>query len=141
MITRVSCAAFTLLLPFVIGCSLQRAQEAEAAKTQMIGMSREDVLTCMGPPAQKSSEGATEVWSYPSGNGQVDIVSSFAGSASGGVAYGSAIGSSRQRFCVVNLIMIDGKVKVVNYNGPTGGVLTRGEQCAYAVENCVKPPR
>lgn len=133
MTARVCRTAFLiLLLSCLISCSLQRAQEAEAAKTKMVGMSREDVLTCMGPPAQKTSEGTTEVWTYPSGNGRVDSFASFAGSASGGVAYGSAIGSSQQRFCVVNLIVTDGRVKAVNYNGPTGGLLTRGEQCAYA---------
>ena len=35
--------------------------------------------------------------------------------------------------------MTEGKVKAINYNGPTGGILTTGEQRAYALENCVKP--
>jgi hypothetical protein len=32
-----------------------------------------------------------------------------------------------------------GAVSAVNYQGPTGGLITAGEQCAYAVEPCVKP--
>ena len=35
----------------------------------MVGMSKEQVLTCMGPPASKTAEGQTEVWSYNSGDG------------------------------------------------------------------------
>jgi hypothetical protein len=128
-----------LLLLFVLtGCSLQRAQEAEQAKAQMIGMPKEAVFACMGPPAQKSSEGATEIWSYPSGNRRVDTVTSFGGSTSGGAVYGAGVGVSRARFCVVNLVIVDGNVQAVNYNGPTGGLLTHGEQCAYAIENCLK---
>ena len=26
----------------------------------------------------------------------------------------------------------------VNYSGPTGGLITEGEQCAFAVQNCTK---
>jgi hypothetical protein len=34
--------------------------------------------------------------------------------------------------------MNSGRVTAVNYAGPTGGLLTAGEQCAYAVDACVK---
>jgi len=34
----------------------------------MVGLSREQVLQCMGPPGNKMAEGASEVWSYESGN-------------------------------------------------------------------------
>jgi hypothetical protein len=131
--------ALTCLVPFLIGCAVQRAQQAEDAKTQMIGMSKEQVFTCMGPPAQKSSEGTTEIWSYPSGNGRVDSVGTAGGVAYGSGAFGIGSGFSEKRFYVVNLVMTDDKVKAVNYNGPTGGLLTTGEQCAYVIENCVKP--
>jgi hypothetical protein len=49
----------------------------------MIGLSKEQVLACMGPPVSKAKEGSTEVWSYPSGDGTTNA-SSF-GSASNGV--------------------------------------------------------
>jgi hypothetical protein len=34
--------------------------------------------------------------------------------------------------------MMNGRVNRVNYVGPTGGLLTPGEQCAYAVQACVQ---
>lgn len=96
----------------------------------MVGMTKENVLTCMGPPASKAAEGATEVWSYDSGNGmEVASVS--------GDRYSATAVSSR-RFCRVNVVMTSGAVSAVNYSGPTGGLLTAGEQCAYAVDACVK---
>jgi hypothetical protein len=91
-------------------------------------MTKEQILGCMGPPVAKAAEGATEVWSYSSGNAQTDLA------ISGG--RGWAMGTSTQRFCTVNVTMADGRVSRVNYVGPTGGLLTPGEQCAFALQNC-----
>lgn len=115
----------------VSGCAIQRAQVAQDARVQMVGLSKEQVLVCMGPPASKAAEGQTEVWSYNSGDGTIV--------ASGSASYGSFSGSSSRRFCHINVVMTGGAVAAVNYQGPTGGLITAGEQCAYAVDACVKP--
>jgi outer membrane protein assembly factor BamE (lipoprotein component of BamABCDE complex) len=113
----------------VAGCAIQRAQTAATAQGQMIGMSKEQVLACMGPPMNKAAEGATEVWSYASGNGRTDVA------MAGGDGWAS--GSSSKRFCTVNVTMSSGRISRINYVGPTGGLLTPGEQCAFALQNCV----
>jgi hypothetical protein len=41
------------------GCALQRAQVAQDARGAMVGLSKEQVLACMGPPANKAAEGQT----------------------------------------------------------------------------------
>jgi hypothetical protein len=110
----------------VAGCAIQRAQIAQDARASMVGMTKEQALACMGPPVNKGVEGATEVWSYPSGNG-----------ATVGT-YGNGIATSSRRFCTVNLTMAAGRISQVNYLGPTGGLLTAGEQCEFAIQNCVK---
>jgi hypothetical protein len=97
-----------VIAAWVIGCAGDRAQIANYAQNKMIGLTKEQILACMGPPASKSTEGATEVWSYPSGN----------------------------RICTVNVTMMDGKVKRLNYVDPTGGQLSQNEQCFFAVANC-----
>jgi hypothetical protein len=112
------------------GCAFQRAEVAQTAQTSMIGMPKEQVLACMGAPANKATEGKTEVWGYNSGNGTTVTDASF------GKFGGTAVSSSR--FCNVNIVMTGGQVSAVNYTGPTGGLLTAGEQCAYAVDACVK---
>jgi hypothetical protein len=94
------------------GCAIQRAQIAQDARAQMVGMSREQVLVCMGPPANKAAEGQTEVWSYNSGDGTTVT--------SGSVSYGNFSGSSSRRFCQINVVMSGGAVSAVNYQGPTG---------------------
>jgi outer membrane protein assembly factor BamE (lipoprotein component of BamABCDE complex) len=112
------------------GCAIQRAQEALDARAQMIGMSKEQVLACMGAPVNKAAEGMTEVWGYNSGNGMTVTDASY------GRFGGTAVSSSR--FCNINVVMNKGQVAAINYAGPTGGLLTAGEQCAYAVDACVR---
>jgi outer membrane protein assembly factor BamE (lipoprotein component of BamABCDE complex) len=112
------------------GCAFQRAEIAQDARAQMVGMSKEQVLACMGAPANKATEGATEVWGYASGNGMTVATASY--DRYGGTAVSSS------RFCNIGIVFANGQVSAVNYAGPTGGLLTAGEQCAYAVNACVK---
>ena len=51
-------AVLLVCLILLSGCALGRADDAAAAKKQMIGLSRENVLACMGPPKRKASDGA-----------------------------------------------------------------------------------
>ena len=134
----------------VSGCAIQRAQEASDARTKMIGMSKEQVLACMGPPANRAAEGATEVWSYNSGNNQTTL-STFGTSNTNASVYGNrnyasgqatttgtGFGIAQSRYCTINVTMLNGQVSRMNYIGPTGGLLTQGEQCAFAVQNCLR---
>lgn len=142
----------TSLLLF--GCSVQRAVVAQSAQDKMLGFSKEQVLACMGPPRDRMTAGATEVWSYGSGNGRVTTVGSSTTHTDGKItgertptglsgsgeftsrSFGSQITTARS--CTVNVTMNDGSVSRVNFVGATGGILTRGEQCAFAVENCAR---
>jgi hypothetical protein len=128
-------ASAVIAATLLAACSVQRAETARTAKEQMIGLSKEKVLACMGPPANLMTVGGTEVWAYASGNGQT-VGSAF---ASGGSGFASGFGVTEQRFCKVDVVMTKDVVSEVNYSGPTGGILTQGEQCAFAVQNCVQP--
>ena len=121
------------VISLATACALQRAEVARNAQEQMIGLSKEKILACMGPPANRLAEGSTEVWSYASGNGMTE------GSVfvSGGNGFASGSGVSTRRFCQINVVMTNGSVSRVNYSGPTGGLLSAREQCAFAVANCV----
>jgi hypothetical protein len=119
-------------------CSYQRAEVAADAKSKMIGMSREQVLACMGAPSQHAAVGETEVWSYPSG-GDTRTFTTASGSIDA-AGNANAVGSSysAHRYCIVNVVMTANRVSAVNYTGRTGGWATHGEQCAFAVQNCVE---
>ena len=125
--------AALLVVLSLCSCEFQRSQDAADAKRKMIGMSKEDVLTCMGPPKQKATVNATEVWAYNSTNAQATGYSNshrYAGDT-------FSFGERTKSFCTVNIVMKNDKVAVVHYNGPTGGLLTSDEQCGYAVTHCV----
>jgi hypothetical protein len=144
------CGMLAVAAMLLAGCAVQRAQVAQDAQSSMVGLSKEQVLACMGPPQNKAAEGQTEVWSYASGNGynstiatsnvetngQAQLVGNQVYGSSSSSGFGTAV--SRRRFCTVNVVMSGGYVSAVNYQGPTGGLLTAGEQCAYAVEACTK---
>jgi hypothetical protein len=113
--------------PMVIGfaltaCAVQRAQIANDARINMIGLSKEQVVACMGPPLNQYAQGATEVWSYNSGNNTTP----------------AAPGNGR--YCTVNIKMWNGRVGAVDYLGPTGGIITFNEACAVAIEKCAGKP-
>jgi hypothetical protein len=142
-------AALALPLLALTACAMQRAQDAEEAQRRMIGLTKERVFACMGIPNRKATEGNIEIWSYKSGNehretsshrttfsakryvSDDDVTDVF------GSSFGLGDSVSEKRFCTVQIVMTDGKVEAVHYNGPTGGFLTDDEQCAYAVRNCL----
>jgi hypothetical protein len=160
--TAVRTPLIGLALFLLTGCVIQRAQTAANAQTGMVGMSKEQVLACMGVPNASMAEGNTEVWSYSSGNGRSDTFTTansstvgsgqvlgsatrigpttYFGANATGASNTNAVGfaTTRQRSCTINVVMSGGQVSRVNYSGPTGGVVTPGEQCAYAVQNCVR---
>jgi hypothetical protein len=142
---RILFGLFTVVIAgaLLCGCELQRSMRASDAKTKMIGMSKEQVLFCMGPPKQKAHVGKTEVWAYSSTNG---LKSSYGDYFRNATRYGAntvgnsaTYGSSSRSFCTVNVAMVDDKVAAIHYNGPTGALLFADEQCAYAIEHCVTP--
>jgi hypothetical protein len=105
-----------------MACAIQRTQIANDAQSKMIGLSKEQILACMGPPLNKAAEGETEVWSYNSGNNVTPT------------------GDGNGRYCTINIKMWNGRAGVVDYLGPSGGLLTPNEACAFAVEKCAAKP-
>ena len=116
-----SCYVILAAAIVLSGCAIQRSMDASSAQKKMIGMNQEDVLACMGVPSTSGAVGSTEAWSYISGDGR------RIGSAS----------DSQGRSCTVNINFQQKIVRSVNYAGPTGGLLTQGEQCAYVIQNCI----
>jgi hypothetical protein len=154
MHTKTRAAVLVAMAFLSAGCAVQRAVVANDTQQKMVGLTKEELLACMGPPANRMAEGATEVWSYNSGDGHTATVASVSSmtnaNASGtqvgntafasGMASSSGVGSAvtTRRSCTVNVNIVEGRVSRVNYTGPTGGLLTQGEQCAFAVQNCAR---
>lgn len=117
----------------LVGCVTQRAQIAKQAKSDLIGISKADLLACAGAPVRSAKSDNMEVLTYVGGG---DSRGSFGAYSKKNWTTGSY--SSRRRSCEVTFVLIDGLVSKVNYSGRTGGLITKGEQCAFVVENCMK---
>ncbi len=110
-----------ILLCILIGVSscsyvrrAERAKLAERAKTELVGLTKVDLLTCAGVPVRFALEGDMEFMSY-----------------------NSTTSRRRGGSCVVTFGLKDGVVTSVNYSGKTGRRSQSGERCAYAVQNCL----
>jgi hypothetical protein len=113
------------------GCKYNRVKTAQVAKTEMIGMSKGELLSCAGVPDKAMSSNGTEFLSYRSGG-----ETSYSANTIYGYNATTFINSSF-RFCYITIYLKNDKVRSVKYSGKTGGLFTQGEQCAYVLENCV----
>lgn len=113
-------------------CAIERAEDAHTAQAQLVGASKARVLQCMGAPdsAAQISDGM-EVMTYHTGDGRTDSFGAVS-------RYGFYGATSETRSCKVDVIIDRDHVSRVNYSGLTGGIISRDEQCAYAVENCLQ---
>jgi hypothetical protein len=108
-----------VLISFLLsGCVFHRAEMASRAKSELIGMSKEDLLICAGVPVKQEKIDNLEFLTYSGSGGDL-----------GGILYS----------CEATFILKDGIIKKINYQGYTGGPLTKDEQCAFIIENCLKP--
>lgn len=113
------------------GCAqLEQAQVAKSAQSQMVGISKEAVLACMGPPHRRMAEGQTEVWGYDASSGSTVSRDAVSGSQ-----------SVDRLYCTINVVMNSGKVARLDYAGRTTGSdfgVASGQECAVAVRKCVR---
>jgi hypothetical protein len=107
----------------------------QVAQQSMIGLSKRDILACLGQPAQRVPSGqATEIWTYVGGQMR---------------GYGPqwallhntnlvpfALGGN----CDVVLVMTNGQVSEVGYTAVDGSRFPLGQECIFSVERCVKAP-
>jgi outer membrane protein assembly factor BamE (lipoprotein component of BamABCDE complex) len=124
------CRVVALLLCLSLAaCEVQRARLAADAQTVMLGRTKEQVLACMGQPANKTAERGAEVWSYLSGDGTVEA------RHSSGEAWGA--GGRSQAKCTINMTMVGGRVTKLSFVGPDGEALPPSNQCGFALEDCI----
>lgn len=123
-VTLKSYSAFLFILSVLLaGCASQRSVVAENAKTDLVGMSKKDLLTCAGVPNRQEAIDDLEYLTYTGDE-------SRAGGAVMTSQY-TAVHSSRKKSCEATFVLKDGIVQKVSYKG-------RDKLCAVIVENCVR---
>ena len=130
-------ATFLLVLVAILATAcannkFHRAEVAKAAQTELVGMSRKDVLSCAGAPVREAKDGDIDFLTYIAGGDSTGAAVGVANSSRGVASV-----SSHRRYREVTFVLQGGVVSKVNYSGRTGGLATTGEQCALVVENCM----
>jgi hypothetical protein len=131
------CLVFIVLtLLLFSGCAqFQRAEIARRAQTEMIGMSKKELFTCAGVPIRQERVDDLEFLVYSSGGDSFGPMAAMA-IPSSSTAIG--IAGSMRFSCELTFILKDEIIQKINYSGRTGEPLTKGEQCAFVIENCLK---
>jgi hypothetical protein len=117
----------------VSACGYQRAQVAKDAPNLMMGMSKDQVLACMGQPANKSTAAGAEVWSYNSTDGSVEPMET-----GGEQNLASRMRAPSPNLCTVNITLVSGRVSKLSYAGPDGEAMPANQRCAFALQNCIQ---
>ncbi|MGA3084039.1 MAG: hypothetical protein ABSE95_04540 [Thermodesulfobacteriota bacterium] len=118
----------------ISGCAAShRSEIASRAQTELIGMSKKDLLSCAGVPVRQERVDDLEFLTYTGGGDSVATGYATQTSPSSAVV----VSKRHHRYCEATFILKEGKVEKINYQGRTGGLITKGEQCAFIVENCL----
>jgi predicted aspartyl protease len=118
----------------LVSCGPIRSGQVADQINGMVGLSREHVLSCMGPPSSTSQVATTEVWSY-STQGPVTTTAVMSGNPN--FAVGSV--TTDQEYCVVNLTIKDDVVVAANYRS-RGKLLSPSLPCYSVLHACVPDP-
>jgi hypothetical protein len=101
----------------------------QVAQADMIGLSKKDILACLGEPAGRGAPGqGTEIWRYAIGYTTTDAPPWAAGL--------DVNLSAKPLACDVRLVLTNARVSQVTYALPDGSALPSGRQCTFAVQSC-----
>ena len=140
-----------LLSITLVTCS-KPAPNVAAARNSMVGMSAEQIASCMGRPGTVLTQDNTTVWSYDTFSGAggppilVDPTSLSSQNApqSGGPlsgSFASAMGPPPRAACTVTVIFNQGQVDGLNFLGPNGNQLSQSDECGQLVQQCIHVAR
>jgi hypothetical protein len=123
------------LLLALTGCTgIQRSELAKRAKTEMVGMNREAILDCAGPPERVIRTGEKELLVYFIGDERVSARRLAPLGLGGPMGFSGADETN----CEVSFVLVEGRVSEVRYRGGTGGLFSRAANCASILRYCVK---
>ena len=117
------------------GCERARPEADQIAQQRMIGLSKHDVLACLGRPARRAAAGeATEIWTYAGGQ-----------TRGYGPQWAIGLNTNLPPFaspgaCEAKAVMTNGRVSQVFYAAASGEALPLGQECLFPVERCVQAP-
>jgi hypothetical protein len=107
----------------------------QLAQHAMIGLSKRDLLACLGNPQSREGHGqATEIWTYAIGR-----------TRGYGPQWAFFLNPNLPPFswpagCEVKIVMTNARVSQVGYAAADGGWFPLGQECVFPVESCIRAP-
>lgn len=140
MSTSARAAMVALFAIGLAGCANPRSEQAVIARTALIGMPEEVLLSCAGVPDRSRSEGYRDYFTYMSERLYSTPRASF-GVFGGSGHFGTGIGipygmNVHSDMCEATFTLENGIVSDITYN-TVPGIGSRYGQCYYIVQNCL----
>lgn len=124
---RIAGLVSTLVISACASTSQQNSDLAFFAHTQLIGLSKAQILACAGKPERTAASGDKESLTYSASSGESTLMIGAGGSPLSNVRHS----------CEVIYVLRRGYVEDIQYAGArTGGTLTPDEECAVLVRKC-----
>jgi len=120
-----------ILIPLHIEAASKfgRVNIDKRAQKEMIGMDIKDLYFCAGFPDNSETIDNLQFVTYHSGR---DLTAYGCRSSND-----TGVSITKKRYCVINIVLENNRIIKIDYTVRTGGLLTKGEQCAYALEYCI----
>lgn len=125
------------LIPLLLlsACASPLEQVAERARTEMLGMSADQLKACAGEPTATNRENGIDLWSY------FRETSRSAAVISQGIGYTPTNRGETSydyfRYCEATFTLQDGRVREVEFRGRTATGREIMEPCGAIVERCL----
>jgi len=117
-----------LLISACANTGMENSDIAFFAHSQLIGLSKAQILACAGKPAYTDASGDRELLSYSASSGDTTLM----------IGAGGKVLSNVRNSCDVTYVLRRGYVEDVRFTGArTGGTFTPDEECAVIVRKCV----
>ncbi|MFO1025025.1 MAG: hypothetical protein U1E70_07580 [Acetobacteraceae bacterium] len=122
------------LLPLLVGCSVIASQTAHRAQREFLGMSAEDLQTCIGLPDQHARIDAhTQLLTY-------NVMAPTSGGISLTVPVVGGITISGGGYCHITVKLQNDAVTEIRYSGEKDEIAAPDAVCAPALRACLRQP-
>lgn len=122
------------VLPFLAACSSPLEHKAERARTELLGISGDQLKACAGQPTALNRENGADIWSYfreTSRSATVQTEVGFSPSGRGEMA------TDYFRYCEATFILQNNRVTALEFRGRTATGREVMEPCGAIVDRCI----
>lgn len=123
-----------LLLPLIAACTSPLEHKAERARSEMIGLSADQLMACAGQPTARNRESGADIWSYFRETSRSATIQTEQGFSPAG--RGEVMGDYF-RYCEATFILQNGRISALEFRGRTATGREVLEPCGAIIDRCL----